>query len=110
MHPSRKGDGEPQVLDDLLARELHDLDRLQSRHECVRLPEFCVLTVELPTFVRSSLPAPPGRVLESGAGERELAWALDVAGYEVTAIHPRADAGGPVHPMVSPERAVSVQV
>jgi len=44
--------------------------------------------VEVAAFVRANLPAPPCRVLEVGAGEGELAAALAVAGYAVTAIDP----------------------
>jgi SAM-dependent methyltransferase len=39
-------------------------------------------------FVRANLPAPPARVLEVGAGNGELARALESAGYEVVAIDP----------------------
>ncbi|MGB9183866.1 MAG: class I SAM-dependent methyltransferase [Solirubrobacteraceae bacterium] len=55
-----------------------------------------MLTVELLAFVRSSLPTPPARVLEIGAGDGELAEALGAAGYEVTAIDPAAATGGQV--------------
>lgn len=58
-----------------------------------------VLTPELVSFVRSSLPAPPARVLEIGAGDGQLADALGAAGYEVNAIDPAAEAGGPVRPV-----------
>jgi SAM-dependent methyltransferase len=47
-------------------------------------------------FVLESLPPPPARVLEVGAGDGELARALDEAGYEVMAIDPAAAAEGPV--------------
>jgi SAM-dependent methyltransferase len=47
-------------------------------------------------FVRANLPAPPCRVLEVGAGEGELAAALESAGYVVTAIDPEPR-GGNVH-------------
>jgi SAM-dependent methyltransferase len=47
-------------------------------------------------FVRANLPPPPGRVLEVGAGEGELAAALEEAGYVVTAIDPEPR-GGHVH-------------
>jgi SAM-dependent methyltransferase len=57
-----------------------------------------MLTRDLLAFVRSSLPEPPARVLEIGAGEGELAVALEACGYEVTAIDPAAPAGGPVRP------------
>jgi SAM-dependent methyltransferase len=39
-------------------------------------------------FVRRSLPAPPSRVLEIGAGDGELARALREDGYEILAIDP----------------------
>jgi SAM-dependent methyltransferase len=39
-------------------------------------------------FVRESLPAPPSRVLEVGAGDGELAQALTAEGYDVVAIDP----------------------
>jgi SAM-dependent methyltransferase len=44
--------------------------------------------VEVAAFVRANLPPPPCGVLEIGAGEGELAAALTVAGYAVTAIDP----------------------
>jgi SAM-dependent methyltransferase len=44
-------------------------------------------------FVRGSLPAPPARVLEVGAGEGELAALLADAGYDVVAIDPAGDGG-----------------
>ena len=52
-----------------------------------------MLTRDLLAFVRSSLPAPPARILEIGAERGELAGALDAAGYEVTAIDPAAEPG-----------------
>jgi SAM-dependent methyltransferase len=58
-----------------------------------------VLTIELLAFVRSSLPAPPAHVLEIGAGDGELARALNAAGYEVTPIDPAAEPGSPVKPI-----------
>lgn len=42
-------------------------------------------------FVRASLPPPPARVLEVGAGDGELAAALAEAGYEVVAIDPASE-------------------
>jgi SAM-dependent methyltransferase len=42
------------------------------------------------TYVRASLPPPPARVLEIGAGNGELARALGDAGYRVLAIDPAA--------------------
>jgi SAM-dependent methyltransferase len=44
-------------------------------------------------FVLSQLPPPPARVLEVGCGNGVLALALDVAGYDVTAIDPEAPDG-----------------
>jgi SAM-dependent methyltransferase len=55
-----------------------------------------MLTRDLLAFVRSSLPAPPARVLEIGAGRGELATALGAAGYRVTAIDPAAEPGSHV--------------
>jgi SAM-dependent methyltransferase len=46
------------------------------------------VTADLLSFVRASLPAPPSRVLEIGAGDGELAQALRDDGYEVFAIDP----------------------
>jgi SAM-dependent methyltransferase len=42
-------------------------------------------------FARGSLPPPPARVLEIGAGDGELAAALRELRYAVTAIDPRAE-------------------
>jgi len=58
-----------------------------------------VLTAELLAFVRSSLPAPPARVLEIGAGRGEMSLGLGDAGYEVTAIDPAAEPGSHVQPV-----------
>jgi SAM-dependent methyltransferase len=55
-----------------------------------------MLTLELLAFVRSSLPAPPARILEIGAGDGELAKALTDGGYDVTAIDPAAEPGSSV--------------
>ena len=44
-------------------------------------------------FARRALPDPPARVLEIGAGDGALAQALRDAGYEVTAIDPKAQDG-----------------
>jgi SAM-dependent methyltransferase len=49
-------------------------------------------TADVHAFVRASLPPPPARVLEVGAGGGELAAELAAAGYDVVAIDP---AGGP---------------
>lgn len=43
---------------------------------------------DLLDFVRANLPAPPGRLLEIGAGDGELARALAADGYDVVAIDP----------------------
>jgi len=51
-----------------------------------------VTFAEVEAFVRASLPPPPARVLEVGAGEGELARSLAGSGYDVTAIDPRSDA------------------
>ena len=45
------------------------------------------------TFALEHLPAPPARVLEVGCGGGELALALAGAGYDLTAIDPRAPEG-----------------
>lgn len=42
-------------------------------------------------FVRASLPPPPARVVEVGAGEGELAALLREAGYDVVAIDPAGE-------------------
>ena len=44
-------------------------------------------------FARGALPDPPARVLEIGAGDGALAQALRDAGYDVTAIDPKAQDG-----------------
>jgi SAM-dependent methyltransferase len=53
-----------------------------------------MITREVLAFVRASLPAPPARVLEVGAGSGELAAELSDAGYAVTAVDPAAEPGG----------------
>ena len=53
-----------------------------------------MLAAEVLAFVRASLPAPPARVLEVGAGDGELAAALRHAGYDVLAIDPAGDSPG----------------
>ncbi len=55
-----------------------------------------MLTRGLLAFVRSSLPEPPARVLEVGAGKGELATALTAAGYVTRAIDPAAKPGSHV--------------
>ena len=51
-------------------------------------------TRDVTAFVRATLPDPPARVLEVGAGDGELAAALAAAGYDVVAIDPGSEAGG----------------
>ena len=46
---------------------------------------------DVTAFVRATLPAPPARVLEVGAGDGELAAALAGAGHEVVAIDPASE-------------------
>lgn len=58
-----------------------------------------MLTRDVLAFVRSSLPAPPARILEIGAGRGELASALRACGYAVTAIDPAAEPGTAVEPL-----------
>jgi SAM-dependent methyltransferase len=55
-----------------------------------------MLTHDLLAFVRGSLPPPPSRVLEIGAGRGDLAGALGAAGYGLTAIDPEAEPGSHV--------------
>jgi SAM-dependent methyltransferase len=50
-----------------------------------------VPATEVLAFVRASLPGPPARVLEVGAGDGELAAVLRDAGYDVLAIDPAGD-------------------
>jgi SAM-dependent methyltransferase len=61
---------------------------------------------DVTAFVRATLPPPPARVLEVGAGDGELAAALDKAGYEVVAIDPGSEADGvrrvPLHELDEP--------
>lgn len=49
---------------------------------------------DVTAFMRATLPPPPARLLEVGAGDGELAAALAAAGYEVVAIDPASDADG----------------
>jgi SAM-dependent methyltransferase len=49
-----------------------------------------MLDASLLSFVLESLPAPPSRVLEVGAGDGQLAAALISTGYDVVAIDPAA--------------------
>src|SRR4029077_18260821 len=62
--------------------------------EFVALPDGAVLA-----FVRATLPPPPARVLEVGAGHGELAAALREAGYDVVAIDPTAHGAPGVEPI-----------
>jgi SAM-dependent methyltransferase len=48
-------------------------------------------------FARAQLRSPPGRLLEIGCGDGELALALAADGYDVTAIDPRAPDGPIFH-------------
>lgn len=57
-----------------------------------------MVAVELLAFVRASLPEPPVRLLEIGAGDGALAHALADGGYDVVAIDPRP-AGADVRPV-----------
>jgi SAM-dependent methyltransferase len=50
-------------------------------------------------FIRATLPPPPARVLEVGAGRGDLAAALREVGYEVVAIDPAADGAPGVEPV-----------
>ncbi len=52
------------------------------------------MTADVIAYVRSSLPGPPARVLEIGAGDGSLAAALREAGYDVVAIDPAATEEG----------------
>ncbi|MGH2948133.1 MAG: methyltransferase domain-containing protein [Solirubrobacteraceae bacterium] len=63
------------------------------------LPDFEVLA-----FVRASLPDPPARVLEVGAGRGELAAALARAGYDVVAIDPAGES-----PAVAPVALLEIE-
>jgi SAM-dependent methyltransferase len=47
---------------------------------------------DVTAFMRATLPPPPARVLEVGAGDGELAAALAAAGYDVVAIDPASEA------------------
>ena len=49
-------------------------------------------TTDVIAFIRATLPPPPARVLEVGAGDGELAAVLEAAGYEVVAIDPGSEA------------------
>lgn len=57
------------------------------------------VTPDLLAFARASLPEPPCRVLEVGAGRGELAAALRASGYAVTAIDPAVEPGRGVEPI-----------
>lgn len=70
-----------------------------SGHAHAQAPSDDGITTDLVAFVRSSLPDPPARVLEIGAGSGELARRLRNAGYEVTAIDPSAQPGSGVQPL-----------
>jgi SAM-dependent methyltransferase len=51
-------------------------------------------TADVIAYVRSSLPGPPARVLEIGAGDGSLARTLGDAGYDVVAIDPGSGGEG----------------
>jgi len=57
-----------------------------------------MVATDLLAFVRASLPAPPVRLLEIGAGDGALARALAEAGFEVLAIDPEST-GADVRPV-----------
>jgi SAM-dependent methyltransferase len=56
--------------------------------------DWLMLTRDLLAYVRATLPPPPARVLEVGAGRGELALALRDTGYEMTAVDPAAEPDG----------------
>jgi SAM-dependent methyltransferase len=58
-----------------------------------------MLTADVIAFVRASLPPPPSRILEVGAGRGELAAELRAAGYEVVALDPAAKPDTGVEPI-----------
>jgi SAM-dependent methyltransferase len=57
-----------------------------------------MVATDLLAFVRASLPPPPSRLLEIGAGDGELARVIVEAGYDVLAIDPKP-AGANVRPV-----------
>jgi SAM-dependent methyltransferase len=65
-----------------------------------------MLDAGLMSFVLGSLPPPPSRLLEVGAGDGELARALATTGYDVVAIDPASDADAvraiPLHQLREP--------
>jgi SAM-dependent methyltransferase len=71
------------------------------------------MTSDVIAFVRASLPPPPARVLEVGAGGGELAAELRAGGYDVVAIDP---AGGPgivqvhLHELAEPDGSFDAAV
>ena len=58
-----------------------------------------MLEPDVLAFARGTLPPPPARVLEIGAGAGELAAALREHGYAVKAIDPKAEESGGVEPI-----------
>lgn len=52
------------------------------------------LAIDVLVYVRASLPEPPARVLEVGAGDGQLAAALRELGHDVTAVDPKGEAPG----------------
>jgi len=55
-----------------------------------------VLSLDVVAFACASLPPPPARVLEVGAGDGELAATLRTLGYDVVAIDPSSGGAGVV--------------
>ena len=66
-----------------------------------------MVATDLLSFVRASLPTPPSRVLEIGAGDGELAQVLRDSGYEVLAIDPDPRGAG-VQPLALKELDESI--
>jgi SAM-dependent methyltransferase len=58
-----------------------------------RMGEAAIWQRRVEGFVLDQIGDPPARVLEVGCGKGDLAYALDRAGYSVTAIDPRAPEG-----------------
>jgi SAM-dependent methyltransferase len=65
-----------------------------ARHALDSVHDTCAMpTPDVHAFVRASLPPPPARVLEVGAGGGELATELRAARYDVLAIDPAGGSG-----------------
>jgi SAM-dependent methyltransferase len=72
-----------------------------------------VPALDVVAFVRASLPAPPARVLEVGAGDGALAAALTGAGYDVVALDPAGGDGVlalPLHELDAPDASFDAAV